>query len=506
MRNGEFERHQVETIPNRGDEDDIGSSHECHPLLQSHFRFGAFLELHGSRPRFVDPACNVGHFLLRFHVVISTLVGGNAYLDQDDLSHPFGASFEKPLHAQHLQRNPLQGLQSIDCAEDGLAFKLAANGSSLVGRQLMRKDLVQHRRFNSRMNACDGNVSSVVLDGEGMPTRGVGDHSVVQPQQSSTACQKVTCVFKEVEADLVGVEHASQQILAAPHGPENLGRGEWRVQEDADLGHWNFPSEVGWKDQQVESVNPYQIAFVEALDDDLSELSIHCVVRRPHFCFVSAATMDRSLLDVVHGVFRKLSLHLIVVAIIIVGCLLSVSFHLGSVDRSDVVHDGPKNALAESVVHLTKQGWFDPYWHAVELSQAFLHKMAFVDRNPSFRTPLLAHVAVPSTPFDDTHASNSQMSLHAQQHFVIPIRSPLHDGGAGRVINGPVEDDGQECRHDDQAVSRIEMHRFRSLPERSDRIGRTSPWTARQHDSWRRWGIQPRRRGREADGLLLLGG
>ena len=53
---------KVQTITDWSNKDNISRSHQCHPLLQFHFRLGAFLELDRSWPLSVDLVHKSAHF------------------------------------------------------------------------------------------------------------------------------------------------------------------------------------------------------------------------------------------------------------------------------------------------------------------------------------------------------------------------------------------------------------------------------------------------------------
>ena len=56
----------------------------------------------------------------------------------------------------------------------------------------------------------------------------------------------------------------------------------------------------------MESVDPYQISLVEALDDNFRKLAIDLVVSRPQCLFAASATVKGSLLKVITTEFREL--------------------------------------------------------------------------------------------------------------------------------------------------------------------------------------------------------
>jgi hypothetical protein len=81
-----------------------------------------------------------------------------------------------------------------------------------------------------------------------------------------------------METNLIGIQHATENIFTAPKSPEDLRAWEGSVQEKTDFGHWNTACQVGRKNQQVEPMNPDKIALVEALDHNLCKLAVHRVI------------------------------------------------------------------------------------------------------------------------------------------------------------------------------------------------------------------------------------
>jgi hypothetical protein len=86
-----YQRKKIETVANRRDHNNIGCSHQRHPLLEPHFGLAAFLELHRSRPCLIYFGHHRQNFRPRFYVVLSSFKRRDAYLHQHNLSYPFWA-------------------------------------------------------------------------------------------------------------------------------------------------------------------------------------------------------------------------------------------------------------------------------------------------------------------------------------------------------------------------------------------------------------------------------
>jgi hypothetical protein len=161
------------------------------------------------------------------------------------------------------------------------------------------------------------------------------------------AHQEVTSVFKEMKANLIRVQHSAQQVFSTPQCSENFRTGEWSVKEDSNFGHGNAPRQVGRQNEQVKSMDPDQIAFVEVLNDNFGEFAIDRVVGCPELLLATSTAVNRPLFDIIHATLRKL---LILGAFEILAVPILVRFCFRRIDRGDVVHHGPHHAFAKPVV------------------------------------------------------------------------------------------------------------------------------------------------------------
>ena len=252
----ELERDQVEAVADWDDHGNVGRAEEGHALLQLHLALGALLELDRTGPGAVDVLHHGRHLRLGPEVVVPALEGGDSDLNENDLPHPLGAAGEEALEPKKLKGDALEALHAVDGAEDDLAAELVPDGEGPLQRRGVLKDLVQDRGLDACVDGGDGDVPAVGVDGEVVPPGVVGDHPVVEPQEAPAAGEEVAGVLEEMEPHLIGVEHAPEKVLAAPDRAEDLGGGEGRVQEEADLGHGDPPGEEAGEDEQVEAVDP----------------------------------------------------------------------------------------------------------------------------------------------------------------------------------------------------------------------------------------------------------
>mmetsp|Transcript_18848 Transcript_18848/g.38807 ORF Transcript_18848/g.38807 Transcript_18848/m.38807 type:complete len:349 (+) Transcript_18848:939-1985(+) len=105
--NRKLEGNEIQSISNGCHQHHIRCLHQRHALLESHPPVGCLLELNGSRPHFVDSLDLFGNFVARLDIIVSALPRGDAHLDQNNLSDPFGASLQETFHGQHLDGNAL---------------------------------------------------------------------------------------------------------------------------------------------------------------------------------------------------------------------------------------------------------------------------------------------------------------------------------------------------------------------------------------------------------------
>lgn len=150
-----------------------------------------------------------------------------------------------------------------------------------------------------------------------------------------------------METNLIGIEHATENVFTAPQGPKDFRAWKGSMQKEADFRHWNTPRQVGRKDQQMESVNPHKVALVEALDHHLRKLAVHGVIGRPILSFSTATSVDWTLLDIVCAVRGKLAG---IMRLRIIRHVLFLWTLVLGVNGRHVMQNGPENALAETIV------------------------------------------------------------------------------------------------------------------------------------------------------------
>mmetsp|Transcript_30592 Transcript_30592/g.62940 ORF Transcript_30592/g.62940 Transcript_30592/m.62940 type:complete len:109 (-) Transcript_30592:864-1190(-) len=108
MRNGEFERNEIESIPNRRHHHYISSPEQRHSLLQAHLRFRTFLELNGAGPPIVDVGHHRHYLISRFSIVITAFKCRYADLNQYDLPSPLRTTLKETFKSNQLQWNTFQ--------------------------------------------------------------------------------------------------------------------------------------------------------------------------------------------------------------------------------------------------------------------------------------------------------------------------------------------------------------------------------------------------------------
>jgi hypothetical protein len=166
--------------------------------------------------------------------------------------------------------------------------------------------LVKHGWFYTRVNACYSNMTTVCVNRKTVTTGCVRNHSVIQTKQTTTTRQEMSSIFKEMEANLVSIQHATQEIFATPQRSKYLRTWKWSVQENSHFCHWNLASKKGRKDEEMKSMDPNKITFIETLNDHIRKLSVDCCIRRPESCLATTVPMNRTLGNIVLCVFRKI--------------------------------------------------------------------------------------------------------------------------------------------------------------------------------------------------------
>mmetsp|Transcript_4786 Transcript_4786/g.10558 ORF Transcript_4786/g.10558 Transcript_4786/m.10558 type:complete len:122 (-) Transcript_4786:106-471(-) len=121
-------------------------------------------------------------------------------------------------------------------------MKLVPDGIDLVESTTVVKDLMQHRRLNTRMDTGHRDMTPIRINRQIVSPRRIRKHSVIQPKKSTTASQEVPRIFKEVETNLVCIEHTAEQVLPTPERTKDFRTWEGSVKEDANLGHGDAPS------------------------------------------------------------------------------------------------------------------------------------------------------------------------------------------------------------------------------------------------------------------------
>ena len=185
-------------------------------MLQSHFRLGALLKLDGTRPPVVDLVHHRYDLGAGLGVVVPALERRYPHLDKHELPSPLRTALEEPLKRDKLEGYSLEALHPVDRGEYYLAGELVADVVDLRNRAPVAQDLVDNVRLYPRVDARDADVSPVRVDGEVVAAGRVGEHTVVEAEEPPAAGEEVTGVLEQVESDLVGVEHAPEQVLAAP--------------------------------------------------------------------------------------------------------------------------------------------------------------------------------------------------------------------------------------------------------------------------------------------------
>ena len=118
-----------------------------------------------------------------------------------------------------------------------------------------------------------------------MPTRRAVDLQRVRlgvdPEHAQARRAEVARVVADLEADVVGAEHAAQELLSSGQQPVHLGRRERDVQEEPDREPGLPRAQHRRDEHEVEVVHPDARVGLAVLDDRVGEALVDLDVARP---------------------------------------------------------------------------------------------------------------------------------------------------------------------------------------------------------------------------------
>ena len=179
---------------------------------------------------------------------------------------------EEALERVQLVRDPLRVVEPLDAEDEPLPLVLAVE----LGQQPRGLGVLEGRPEALRVDPdrVDADPDRAPVDLERVRVR-------VDPEDPEHRGAEVPCVVADLEADVVGPEHAAQELLAGREQAVHLARGERRVQEEPDREARIAPAQECRHEHQVEVVDPHPAPRLGVLEDDVREPLVHLDVARP---------------------------------------------------------------------------------------------------------------------------------------------------------------------------------------------------------------------------------
>ncbi len=195
----------------------------------------------------------------------------------DDLDHRRRASatrilLEEALERLELLRNALRVVETLDSEHEPAALVLLLE----IGEQSLRlgigDDLAKAVHVDPDRIDADADAPAVELE----PVR-LG----VDPEHAQARRAEVPRVVADLEADVVGAQHAAQELLSSRQQPVHLGRRERDVQEEPDREPGRPGAQHRRDEHEVEVVHPDARVGLAVLDDRVGEALVDLDVARP---------------------------------------------------------------------------------------------------------------------------------------------------------------------------------------------------------------------------------
>jgi hypothetical protein len=160
---------------------------------------------------------------------------GTGDQNQDRVVHPLRVVLEQPLKGLQLRHNALGRVQLVPADQNLLVLvELPERSNVGLDARLGPVDLDAHR-VDANGAVDDLGDAALVID------VALGGRLVAHDADSRG--EEVAAVGPGLEAAEVGAEEAVEDGLAPGQAAEHLGRGEGRVQEEADGRVWNAGAE-----------------------------------------------------------------------------------------------------------------------------------------------------------------------------------------------------------------------------------------------------------------------
>ena len=197
----------------------------------------------------------------------------------DDLDHgrrprTLGILLEEALERVQLLRNPLRVVEALDAEDEATPFVLLLE----IDEQARGLGVGEHlaKAFDVDPDRIDANAHAPSVELEPV---GLG----VDPEHPQHRGAEVPCVVADLEAHVVGAEHAAQQLLPRRQEAVHLGGRKRDVEEEADREPRRAGAEHRRDEHEVEVVDPHARVGLAVLEDRLGEALVHLDVAVPRF-------------------------------------------------------------------------------------------------------------------------------------------------------------------------------------------------------------------------------
>mmetsp|Transcript_23124 Transcript_23124/g.48449 ORF Transcript_23124/g.48449 Transcript_23124/m.48449 type:complete len:821 (+) Transcript_23124:671-3133(+) len=218
--------------------------------------------------------------VVHVHQLPPAVVERNRNLDEEGVVAVLGEEGEHALQRLELEGEARERLHVVVADEDDrLAEALEARAPRrlLLHHPVLPQPHRQRVRVDPHVRRPHVHVVPVEHQVQHPPPRRL----VFEAEQGGARGQEVPRVRVAVELDAVRVEQRPKDLLADGEGAENLGGGEGRVEEEADVGRARTrPYERGGE-HELEVEDEYAVAVVEVVHHRLHVLHVHRVVELP---------------------------------------------------------------------------------------------------------------------------------------------------------------------------------------------------------------------------------
>ena len=196
-------------------------------------------------------------------------------LDQADPTAQFRILLQQVLEGEQAAGDAFRVVEAVDRNDQGGAIGRLAQALGLRHDPGAASECVVRGGIDAHREGTDANGASGETDA---PLVNLAAEHV------SRRRLEVKPVGDRVKPNQRRPEHALQQLSPPLQKPEDLGRGKWHVQEEADRGVGKPLPHQPRDERKLIVVDPDQIARLVLVNDCVREPPVHSLVRVPAFC------------------------------------------------------------------------------------------------------------------------------------------------------------------------------------------------------------------------------